>query len=141
MCYEINGINIGILEDYSLITYLSMFCDDIQSIQKIFSQSFDIIQVILHGIRKIHKVIEINWISLNSLKRNSECGRKAWKQRSEFTLTVAKLHSYQTATKRDDRYWKKKYQAQYIYLFSPDNEIGAQMYHSSFTHTPRHYIT
>lgn len=59
----------------TVITDFSRSSDIFQSCKKVFSQSFYIFQVVFHGVRQVHQVVEINWISLNSSKINFECGR------------------------------------------------------------------
>ena len=66
-------------------TYLSMCSDVFQSCKKFLSQSFDIFQVIFHGERQVHQVVEIHWVTLNSFKRNIECGRKPCKHKIRKT--------------------------------------------------------
>lgn len=52
-------------KDCNLITYLGMFSDFTQSRKKVFSQFFNICQVIFHGVRQVHQVVEIHWIILH----------------------------------------------------------------------------
>lgn len=79
--------------DYNQVTYLSMFSDFFQGCKKIFSEFFDIFQVIFHGVRQVHQIVEIHWITFNSFKRYLECVRRTCKNRE--TTFKPKLHQYQ----------------------------------------------
>ena len=50
------------------VTYLGVLCDAPQGLEQLCAQHFDAPQVILHGVGKVHEVVEVHGVALHSFE-------------------------------------------------------------------------